>query len=87
MGRMRRLRRSGATAWGTVTSMQLNNHVEVNNQSPWRVTATWQDSWGTERTSTGEKLTPEVGVGGQVLVRYDPQKPEINFVDLDARNN
>lgn len=86
VGRMRRLRRAGATAWGTVTAVQLNGHVVVNGQSPRRVTATWQDPWGTERTSTGEKLFPGVGVGGRVLVRYDPQKPEINFVDLDARD-
>lgn len=87
VGRMRRLRRTGATAWGTVTSMHRNNHVQVNGRSPWRVTATWQDSWGKEHTSTGEKIFPRVDLGGRVLVRYDPQKPESNFVDLDARDD
>lgn len=82
--RIRRLRTTGSTIWGTVTSMQLNTNVEVNGRSPLRVTATWLDGSGNEHRSTGEALVTNLSIGDRALVRYDPNNPQDSFVDLDA---
>lgn len=82
------LRQNGVEVWAEIQSVDLARNVRINRRHPYVVHATWQDPvTGHTYHATSDYLREDPGPRllnrGHVRVRYDPDAPHTNLVELD----